>query len=548
MKGYKSRFGVDILGLALGKLYTDPLVIYREYIQNACDGLELALKEGLIKPNEAVISITIDSNEITINDRGIGVKVTEIGPRLVDPGNSNKYKDNLIGQYGIGRLIAAQYCEKIIFETSYPGENQKSILTWNTEEAFKLIDSRKFEDGTDVINEVTSVDYQPEDINEHYFRVRLCGIKKRDDKLIDIPSVKDYVSLMAPVDYSMEFKEGFLYPALEENPEYKQLYEKERVYKVFINDDDIRKPYSYDVPGKDTYLINPLFMKFEDPDDGILGWGWYALNEKIIQMNNVPFRGIRFRKLNTTVGDSNVMSRYMKNVSVNYFVGEMFLTHEGIQPTGSRDGFVDSDQKAEFDVIMLEKAENLYNLYDSASHMGSSAIDKLTKAHISKAELKDKLSKENDPAEKKILKKQIREQEEIIKNKSVELNDKLEKLDSTSEGKIVAEAVVKARQKALDVKIDENNEKKNKPQIKKVDIVKLAEKNNSATKGTDESEETGDNEIEKTLTPQEQLYSTLTKEKKKIYGKICDVIENEKSLTPSLIESLKMKILKKIAK
>ena len=53
MEGYKSRFGVGTLGLALGKLYTDPSVIYREYIQNACDGLELAIKKGLITTKEA---------------------------------------------------------------------------------------------------------------------------------------------------------------------------------------------------------------------------------------------------------------------------------------------------------------------------------------------------------------------------------------------------------------------------------------------------------------------------------------------------------------
>ena len=354
MRGYKSRFGVGTLSLALGKLYTDPFVIYREYIQNACDGLELAIKKGLIKPQEAVISIQIDSNEISIKDRGVGVSVTEICSRLVDPGNSVKYKDNLIGQYGIGRLIAAQYCEKIVFETSFFNENKKSILTWDTKEAFRLIESHEYEDATDVIDRVTHFDHEVEDSSEHYFRVRLCGITRRNDQLVNVQKVKEYVSLIAPIDYSMEFKEGYLYPALDENPTIKDLYKKERIYKVIINDEDIRKPYTIDIPEKDTSFIKPLFMTFEDPDDGMLGWGWYALNEKIIQMNSLPFRGIRFRKLNTAVGDSNVMAKYMKNVSVNYFVGEIFLTHENIQPTGSRDGFVDSEQKAEFDALTVE--------------------------------------------------------------------------------------------------------------------------------------------------------------------------------------------------
>lgn len=545
MQGYKSRFGVGTLGLALGKLYTDPSVIYREYIQNACDGLELALTNELITDNEAVISIQIDKNEISIKDRGIGVKVTDIGPRLVDPGNSVKYKDNLIGQYGIGRLIAAQYCEKIIFETSYYMENQKTILTWNTEEAFKLIDSHEYEDGTDVIDKITSVVYEPEDVKEHYFRVRLCGIKRRNDKLVDIQAVKEYVSLMAPVDYSMEFKEGYLFPALAKNPDIKELYEKERIYKVVINGEDIRKPYSFDIPNKDTSLIEPLFLKFEDPDDGLLGWGWYALNDKIIQMNNVLFRGIRFRKLNTIVGDANVMANYMKNVSVNYFVGEMFLTHDKIQPTGSRDGFVDSDQKAEFDAIMLEKAEKMYSLYDTASHMGSQAVDKITTAYLKKSELAAKLPDENDPTEKKKIKEQIKFQEEVISTKSKEYYDRLENLESTTEGKIVAETLIEARQKLLNKKIKDNNSKKSKPQIKSVTITKLVEKNTQKPKEQDNNQ---DEKPEENKNPKVILVSKLSKENKKAYDKVCEVIDNEPTLTPSYIESLKMKILKKLAK
>lgn len=545
MQGYKSRFGVGTLGLALGKLYTDPSVIYREYIQNACDGLELALTEGLISDNEAVISIQIDKNEISIKDRGIGVSVTEIGPRLVDPGNSVKYKDNLIGQYGIGRLIAAQYCEKIIFETSYYMENKKTILTWNTEEAFKLIDSHDYEDGTEVIDKVTSVVFETEDTEEHYFRVRLCGIKRRIDKLVDIQAVKEYVSLMAPVDYSMEFKEGYLFPALEENPDIKELYENERIYKVVVNGEDVRKPYSFDIPNKDTSLIKPLFLKFEDPDDGLLGWGWYALNDKIIQMNNVLFRGIRFRKLNTIVGDANVMANYMKNVSVNYFVGEMFLTHDKIQPTGSRDGFVDSDQKAEFDVIMAEKAEKMYSLYDTASHMGSQAVDKITAAYLKKSELAAKLTNENDPIEKKKIKEQIKVQEEVITTKSAEFQDRLENLESTSEGKIVVETLLEARQKSLNKKIEDNNSKKSKPQIKSVTITKLVEKNSQKPKEIDDKQGEKPEEIKN---PKVILVSKLSKENKKAYDKVCEVIDNEPTLTPSYIESLKMKILKKLAK
>lgn len=552
MKGYKSRFGVGTLSLALGKLYEDPMVIYREYIQNACDGIELAIKEGKLKSNEAVISIQIERDEISIKDRGIGVKTTEIGPRLVDPGNSDKYKDNLIGQYGIGRLIAAQYCEKIVFETSSPGENQKSILTWDTAKAFEMINSKEYEDGTEIIDKVTSVVFENEAEDEHYFRVKLCGIKRRIDSLVNLQKVKEYVSMMAPVDYTMEFKEGYLYPALEENPEFKSLYEKERIYKVIINDEDIRKPYKIDLAEKETELMTPFFTKFEDPDDGLLGWGWYAINKKVIQMNNVPFRGIRFRKLNTAVGNSNVMANYMKNVSINYFVGEMFLSHEGIQPTGSRDGFVDSQEKADFDYIMSDKANDLYSLYDSASHMGSGAIDKLTNAHTKIEELKGNLANETDEREIKQIKKQITEQKKILADKAKEFEAYKKELSEIPGGEKVVDAVLEGRQEKLDSKIHKkkkSNSVSNNVDIKKIIKEQITKANKSNDKSESESDDSENSKnSEEPQDPKASFMSKLSREQKKFYEKVCKVIDNEPSLTPSIIESLKMKILKKIAR
>lgn len=542
MEDYKSKIGTGNLALALGKLYTDPFVIYREYIQNACDGIELALRQGLINQHEAVISIQIDKSEISIKDRGIGVSAFDIGPRLVDVGNSTKWKDGLIGQYGIGRLIAAQYCQKIIFETSFPGQNLKSILTWDTEKAFELIDSHEYDDATAIIDSVTHIDRQEASLEEHYFRVRLCGIKPHVDHLIDVQAVREYVSLIAPVDYSMEFKEGYVRPALANNPEYEQLYEKERLYKVVINGEDVRKPYSIDVPGKDANLIQPIFMKFEDPDDGLLGWGWCALNDRIIQMNSVPFRGIRFRKLNMAVGDANVMANYMKNVSVNYFVGEVFLVNEKIQPTGSRDGFVDSAQKSEFDILMKDKAEFLYSLYDRASHMGSQAVDKLTAAYLKKSELTARLNSTTDASDKKDIRARIHEQDKIIETKAGELIDRKSTLQETDEGRMIADAVIQTRQSNLEKKIEDNNSKKNKPKIRKTTIEKLVEKHSSDEK-TKEEEPTPEPQDPKMV-----LLSKLSREQRTVYQKTCDVIDNEPTLTPSYIEALKMKILKRIAK
>ena len=41
-------------------MYADSKVIYREYIQNACDQIDLAIKLGILSPDEGNVDIYID--------------------------------------------------------------------------------------------------------------------------------------------------------------------------------------------------------------------------------------------------------------------------------------------------------------------------------------------------------------------------------------------------------------------------------------------------------------------------------------------------------
>ena len=164
---------------------------------------------------------------------------------------------------------------------------------------------------------------------------------------------------------------------------------------------------------------------------------------------------------------------------------------------------------------------------------------------MKKTELNAKLSKETDPEEKKNIKKQIKLQDDILTTKASELQERLEGLEATTEGKIIADTVLGARQKALDKKIEDNNAKKSKPQIKNITISKLVEKN---TQKKTEKENIVEDNTESYNSPHAALVSKLSKWGKKVYDKVCEVIDNESTLTPSYVESLKLKILKKLAR
>ena len=55
--------GKNILDNLTTGMYSDSKVIYREYIQNACDQIDLAIRLGIIAPDEGEVEINTDSKK-----------------------------------------------------------------------------------------------------------------------------------------------------------------------------------------------------------------------------------------------------------------------------------------------------------------------------------------------------------------------------------------------------------------------------------------------------------------------------------------------------
>src|SRR5262245_32786251 len=68
--------GKDVLELLTGAMYIDPLCIFREYVQNACDAIDEAAHHRLYTHNDSPqIKLQFDTatRSVTIRDNGIGV-------------------------------------------------------------------------------------------------------------------------------------------------------------------------------------------------------------------------------------------------------------------------------------------------------------------------------------------------------------------------------------------------------------------------------------------------------------------------------------------
>ena len=66
--------GKFLLEILTRGMYSNPMHVYREYMQNSSDAIDKAVEAGIIPASEAEIHIDIDPRKkrISIRDNGIG--------------------------------------------------------------------------------------------------------------------------------------------------------------------------------------------------------------------------------------------------------------------------------------------------------------------------------------------------------------------------------------------------------------------------------------------------------------------------------------------
>src|SRR4030065_643633 len=104
------RIGKTVIETLTQGMYEDARFIFREYIQNSADQIE-----------------------IIFEDNATGIKNNNVYPILGNIALSEKDRTKDKGFRGIGRLGGLGYCKKLTFETSFKGEEVKSIMIWDAE-------------------------------------------------------------------------------------------------------------------------------------------------------------------------------------------------------------------------------------------------------------------------------------------------------------------------------------------------------------------------------------------------------------------------------
>jgi len=342
--------GKDILELLSSSMYINPLTVFREYIQNSADAIDEARANKLFPKNEVgEVRIYLDAQQrrVRIRDNGIGVPNSKFFERLSAFGASQKRGTHARGFRGVGRLSGLGYCQELIFRSRSQGDTKVMELRWDCRKFKSLLSSSDYHgDLYDVVREI--VTYQtisPEIYPDHFFEVELVKPSRlKNDQLLNEELIENYLSQVAPVPFSPDFKYGsIIKDKLKPHVSLGEL-------SIYIADSEvpIYRPYKnyFDISEtkRDEFNREPSFHVISGlgGQPAAIAWILHHGYQGAIQ-NGIGIKGLRARSGNIQIGDYDIFTDVFPESRFNsWTVGEVHVIEPKILPNGRRDNFEQS--------------------------------------------------------------------------------------------------------------------------------------------------------------------------------------------------------------
>ena len=341
-------------------MYASPMDLYREYVQNAVDSIDVAVNGNVLTKRDAEIKISVmpEERKLSVFDNGIGIPVDKAAKVLLDIGNSEKDRSSNRGFRGIGRLAGLGYCDRLRFTTSSAGEKKKTQIEFNA----KLLRDKLRGKGTvgesifDVLDAVTNVKILEEKENKHYFLVELEGVEK-EAYLINKELVREYLVQNLPLPYNPKLHWGRVIEKKIQRegydiPSYRIVFKfedsEELLYKCYENSfvSDRVKKYVKSIEDVD---IVPFMLR-----DKLTAVLWVAKLEYAGTILDEYVKGIRIRQGNLLIGNKNTANQYFKEDRFNgWLLGELFIVNDDLIPNARRDDFEETSEYLELKQQLL---------------------------------------------------------------------------------------------------------------------------------------------------------------------------------------------------
>jgi len=458
---YRPTIGKTVIETLTLGMYENPLIIYREYVQNAADAIDDAVEERILsRKSNGEINITIEkeNRKIVIQDNATGIIADNALNFLGDVANSQKNSIKNKGFRGIGRLGGMGYCEQLIFETSAKGENVKTIITLDASRLKKIIENdADTRDAAAVMSVITYLEKVNEERDAHYFKVTLQGVT--NEKLLIHKNVNDYLSLAAPVPFSDNFAfKDKIYKEFKKRNFFLDEYD---VHLTINDNSKLHKPYRNQlltkVGSKPVDIIDVEIFEITDEKGEVIALGWFSVttisNFKIDKQ--YIERSLRLRHKNIQLGDGSALDRFFTKDSRfnNHYVGEVHAIADEFRPNARRDYFNDNAIVSQFEGQLQIVLDDLNDLShdSSAIHV---FIKKTTDYNSAKASF-DKNREENKYSSQAQENEQWN-QVENFRKEAVVAKEKLEKVLNKSDNRL-AKKIYDTKSKDLKIDLDSSD-------------------------------------------------------------------------------------------
>lgn len=356
----KSTFkaGMYLLETLTAGMYNDPLSIYREYIQNAVDSIDIGKNQGKRKVTTINIDLDPPKKMITFRDNGVGVPAEVAENILSSIGSSNKQGSGL-GEFrgfrGIGRLGGIAFSEKVIFRTKAEGEKTESIQIWDCQKLKQIFDKEKYNlTLKELFRQITSFSQQNSLPSKgSYFEVSLYGVSSFRSHIIDIAKIRNYLSQVAPVPFNYDqFPHGtsidkYLMDNLTNYSAYNIVLNEKPIYKQYSNVIKTSMKKGEVADNIDDIHFFDIKLNKEKP----VAYGWYGKRNNLLGSirKGEGYSGIRVRVGNILLGDGHLLDRCFREDRFNsYMIGEIHVSSPNLIPNSRRDDFIDNETKTLF--------------------------------------------------------------------------------------------------------------------------------------------------------------------------------------------------------
>ncbi|MFC1583999.1 ATP-binding protein [Fibrobacterota bacterium] len=340
----KVKIGKQLLDILTSGMYSDPLMVVREYVQNAADSIDEAVKRKILRKEDGKIEVEIDgaTRRLSVLDNGTGITNSHVEGLLCNIGHSIKDQKQSRGFRGIGRLGGLGYCETLKFSTRSSAREDVAIVTWDGLLMKRLL-SKIHSKRTilEVIAKCVTVEYCKvgRDVPPRFFRVDMNGLNHfYSDDLASPKTLSSYLSCVAPVPYN-----NITFPFTNKINEHLEGFDGFRSYFITLNNSPIYKPYNeafHIRKGIQDTISDIELLEFFDTGENCIARGWYANSNFLAALPaSEKMRGLTVHQGNIQIGNEIFLAdMYSERRFATWHIGEIHVSY-AMRPNARRDGF-----------------------------------------------------------------------------------------------------------------------------------------------------------------------------------------------------------------